>query len=85
MQIHVNYTLYQALNKDKHMRKSAILITGANGEMGHGLMAALHQANNINIVALDLNQLDKSISGFCYEEIIGNILDKDLIDQLNGE
>ena len=67
------------------MRKSAILITGANGEMGHGLMAALHQANNINIVALDLNQLDKSISGFCYEEIIGNILDKDLIDQLNGE
>ena len=67
------------------MRKPAILITGANGEMGHGLMATLHQANNINIVALDLNQLDKSISGFCYEGIIGNILDKDLIDQLNGE
>ena len=67
------------------MRKPAILITGANGEMGHGLITALHQANNINIVALDLNQLDKSISGFCYEGIIGNILDKDLIDQLNGE
>ena len=67
------------------MRKPAILITGANGEIGHGLMATLHQANNINIVALDLNQLDRSISGFCYEEIIGNILDKDLIEQLNGE
>ena len=50
------------------MRKSAILITGANGEMGHGLMAALYKENNINIVALDLNQLDKSISRFCYEE-----------------
>jgi len=36
------------------MRKSAILITGANGEMGHGLIA-LHKKNNINIVALDLN------------------------------
>ena len=58
------------------MRKSAILITGANGEMGHGLIAALHQKNNVNIVALDLNTLDDSISEFANEEIIGNILDR---------
>ena len=44
------------------MRKSAVLITGANGEMGHGLISALHQKNNVNIVALDLNPLDDSIS-----------------------
>ena len=67
------------------MRKSAILITGANGEMGHGLIAALHQKNNINIVALDLNPLDDSISALANEELIGNILDQGLIEQLNGE
>ena len=34
---------------------------------------------------MDLNQLENSISGLCLEKIIGNILDTDLIDQLNGE
>ena len=67
------------------MRKSAILITGANGEMGHGLIAALHQKNNVNIVALDLNPLDDSISALANENIMGNILDQSLIEQLNGE
>ena len=67
------------------MRKSAILITGANGEMGHGLIAALHQKNNINIVALDLNPLDDTISVLANEELIGNILDQGLIEQLNSE
>ncbi len=67
------------------MRKSAILITGANGEMGHGLITALHAQNNVNIVALDLNPLDKAISSYAYEELIGNILDQGLIEQLNGE
>ena len=67
------------------MRKSAILITGANGEMGHGLITALHKKNNVNIVALDLNPLDDSISVLVHEEFIGNILDQGLIEQLNGE
>ena len=67
------------------MRKPVTLITGANGEMGHGLIEALHQKNHINIVAMDLNQLETSISDLCFAEITGNILDIDLIDQLNGE
>ena len=67
------------------MRKPATLITGANGEMGHGLITTLHEKNYRNIVAMDLNQPDDSITSYCSEEIIGNILDVDLIDQLNGE
>ena len=67
------------------MRKPATLITGANGEMGHGLITTLHEKNYRNIVAMDLNQPDASITSYCSEEIIGNILDVDLIDQLNGE
>jgi nucleoside-diphosphate-sugar epimerase len=39
----------------------------------------------VNIVALDLNPLDDSISEFANEEIIGNILDQSLVEQLNGE
>ena len=67
------------------MRKLATLITGANGEMGHGLITTLQEKNYRNIVAMDLNQPDDTISSYCSEEIIGNILDVDLIDQLNGE
>ena len=67
------------------MRKPAILITGANGEIGKGLITALNRENIINIITLDLNQLDRSISKMAEEEITGNILDVDLIDQLNGE
>ncbi|SVD34200.1 uncharacterized protein METZ01_LOCUS387054, partial [marine metagenome] len=62
------------------MRKTAILITGANGEIGHGLITALHKKNIVNIVTLDLNQLDSNISGLASEELTGNILDADLID-----
>ena len=67
------------------MRKPAILITGANGEIGRGLIMELHKNNTVNIITLDLNQLDNSISGLASEELTGNILDVDLIDQLNGE
>ena len=35
--------------KGKYMRKQATLITGANGEMGHGLIAAMHNKNQRNI------------------------------------
>ena len=67
------------------MRKPAILITGANGEIGKNLIKALYQKNTDNIVTLDLNHLDSNISRFASEEIMGNILDAELIDQLNGE
>jgi len=67
------------------MRKPAILITGANGEIGHGLITALNKKNTVNIITLDLNRLESSISRFASEELTGNILDTDLIDQLNGE
>ena len=67
------------------MRKPAILITGANGEIGHGLITALQKKNTVNIITLDLNQLDSNISGLASKIITGNILDVDLIDQLNGE
>ena len=67
------------------MRKRAILITGANGEIGKRLIESLHHKNNLQIVTLDLNKLASHISKLVAEEITGNILDIDLLDQLNGE
>ena len=67
------------------MRKPAILITGANGEIGHGLIEALHKQNRNNIITLDIDKLNSSISRLVSEELTGNILDVDLIDQLNGK
>ena len=65
------------------MSKTSILITGANGEMGHGLIQSLQKNKKYIIVAMDLNRLDNSISRFCSEKIIGDILDKDLIKTIN--
>ena len=67
------------------MRKPSILISGANGEMGRGLITELHKNNYSNIIAMDLNRLDSSISKYCFKKITGNVLDIDLIDELDGE
>lgn len=67
------------------MRKRAILITGANGEIGHGLISSLHQKHEQNIIALDLQPMDPKITGYLKEGIVGNILDKNLLEQINGE
>jgi len=67
------------------MLKSATLITGANGEMGRSLITKLHDQKHNIIIAMDMKRLDNSISAYCYEEIIGNILDANLIDQLHAE
>ena len=42
------------------MREDVVLITGANGEIGHGLINYLSD-NNFAIVAIDLNPLDKEL------------------------
>ena len=67
------------------MRKPAILITGANGEIGKRLIESLYKNNPLQIVTLDLNILEHNIAKMVTEEITGNILDTDLIDQLNGK
>ena len=43
------------------MRKKIILITGADGEIGHGLINALHTKGMDNILALDLHPISGDI------------------------
>lgn len=64
------------------MRKKVVLITGANGEMGHGLIQFLAKNTDANIVALDVVPLDKNLRSFCSTYIVGDILDQMLLGRL---
>lgn len=59
------------------------LITGANGEVGHGLISKLSSAGtNTKIIALDLNDLDKKLQTSVDVFIKGSVTDKELIDKI---
>lgn len=64
------------------MRQKVVLITGANGEIGHGLIQHLAKNTDSQIVALDVVPLDKSLREFCKTYIVGDILDQMLLGRL---
>lgn len=64
------------------MREKAILVTGANGEIGHGLVGRLAGEGRGKIVALDLATLDVRLTELCDEVVQGSILDRALLDRL---
>ena len=67
------------------MRNEVILITGANGEIGHGLIKQLGESGKAHIVAIDLKPLDECLIPFCERFIQGDILDKTLLGRLTSE
>ena len=64
------------------MRKPVVLITGAGGEIGHGLIAQLAQSRQRGIVTLDVNRLDPEIAARVDVEITGSILEKGILDRI---
>jgi nucleoside-diphosphate-sugar epimerase len=65
------------------MRKKIILITGANGEVGHGLIDQLALMGGAPpVVVLDVRAIDDSIRPKVHEAIIGDILDTTLLERL---
>lgn len=67
------------------MRKPAVLITGAGGEIGHGLIEQLAADGGRAIVTLDLAPLDPSLGAKVQREVTGSILDRTLLDRLLAE
>lgn len=67
------------------MRKPVILITGANGEMGQGLIKTLSKNQQLNLLALDLEPLSESHADRVFESIQGDILDQKMLDMINTE
>ena len=67
------------------MRKPVVLITGAGGEIGHGLIARLAERGDRAIVTLDLNRLDSTIAPQVDREITGSILDRGVLERVLAE
>jgi threonine 3-dehydrogenase len=67
------------------MRKRVVLITGANGEIGHALVANLAQQRNLAVVSLDVNALDPHVSRLVHREFTGSILDTNLLERILSE
>ena len=66
------------------MRKPVVLITGAGGEIGHGLIARLAGPSHA-IVTLDVAPLDRALAPFVTREFTGSITDVGLLDRLLAE
>lgn len=67
------------------MRKEVVLITGANGEIGHGLIEHMSKNGSCAILGLDIQPIDESIKKYCTTYIQGDILDLMLLGRLVGE
>lgn len=61
----------------------AVLITGANGEVGHGLIKELSKQGGYEVVALDVRALDSDLQGSVSAHYQGDILDSNLIGQIS--
>jgi len=67
------------------VRKPVVLITGAGGEIGHGLITRLAGQSERAVVTLDVARLDASIAARVDREITGSILDRSLIERILAE
>jgi nucleoside-diphosphate-sugar epimerase len=67
------------------MRKPVVLITGAGGEIGHGLIDRLSSDHSRGIVTLDVNPLEPALSARVAREFTGSILDRSLLERVLAE
>ena len=66
------------------MRTPVTLVTGASGEIGHGLITRLSGAGR-PIVTIDLAPLDPSLHRLVYREFTGSITDSTLLERVLAE
>ncbi len=62
-----------------------MLITGAGGEIGHGLIDRLSGQSERAVVTLDVARLDPSIALKVDREITGSILDRSVLERILAE
>src|SRR5438094_8061950 len=66
------------------MRKPVLLITGAGGEIGHGLVTRL-ASPGVSIITLDVSPLDPALAPQVAREFTGSITDIGLLDRIIAE
>ena len=67
-----------------HRRDKVVLVTGAGGEMGHGLIEALSRDGR-QIVAIDVRELDAGVRSHCRDAFVGDICDAGLLERINAQ
>jgi nucleoside-diphosphate-sugar epimerase len=67
------------------MRKHVTLITGAGGEIGHGLIERLAADGNTSIITIDLKPLEPGIRDLVEQEYLGSILETHLLERILSE
>jgi nucleoside-diphosphate-sugar epimerase len=67
------------------MRKPVVVITGAGGEIGHGLIDRLAERGDRRIVTIDIAPLDPAIAKKVDREITGSITDRALLERMMAE
>ena len=66
------------------MRTASVLVTGANGEIGHGLIARL-AAIGRRIVTIDIAPLEPPLAKLVRREVAGSITDTGLLERVLAE
>src|SRR3712207_2942251 len=66
------------------MRAPVVLVTGAGGEIGHGLIARLADARR-TIVTIDVTPLDRPLAAHVRREFVGSITDRALLERVLAE
>ena len=67
------------------MRKSVTLITGASGEIGHGLIERLVADGGSPIITIDLKPVEKDLRRMVEREYVGSILEEHLLERILAE
>ncbi len=67
------------------MRRHGVLITGASGEIGHGLITRLAEDGSTTIVTLDVRALEPSIGKMVHREVTGSITENADLDRILAE
>ena len=74
-----------ALHYHTSLRKPVVLITGANGEIGHALVTNLAEERSLSVVSLDISPLDPPLARLMQREFTGSILDVSLLERILAE
>ena len=67
------------------IRKPVVLITGAGGEIGHGLIEYLAGEGRQPVITLDVNPLEPALGKKVQREFTGSIMDKSLLERVLSE
>lgn len=69
-------------------RAPAILVTGAGGEMGHGLLerlAVAAKASGRQVLALDVRDLDDAGRRHAHQVLVGDICDRTFLERIHAQ